>query len=123
MTQFNATNGYTASMSYGNRKVTRPVTRRPLTASKGFKKARAGAILVALVWGGSTFIAGQSANASNDHVVAHFAYVNVQVGDSLWSIAERVAPEQNAQEWIAKVITLNNLSDASLVPGQRLALP
>jgi len=123
MTQFNATNGYTQTVQYGARQVTRPVARRPLSARRGFKKARALAILMALVWGGSSFVAAQSATASNDHVVAHFNYVNVQSGDSLWSIAQRVAPDQNAQDWIAKVITLNGLTDASLIPGQRLALP
>ncbi|MEY4000312.1 MAG: hypothetical protein RLZZ626_667 [Actinomycetota bacterium] len=123
MTQFNATNGYPQQVAYGARKATRPVARRPITASKGFKKARAAAILVALVWGGASIVSGQSATASNDHVAAHFTYVNVQAGDSLWSIAERVAPNENAQEWIARVATLNNLTDGDLVPGQRLALP
>lgn len=123
MTQFNATNGYPQRVAYGARKVTRPVDRRPVTSTRAFKKARAVAILAALIWGGVTVVSGQSATASNDHVVAHFSYVNVQAGDSLWSIAERVAPTENAQEWIAKVATLNNLTDGTLVPGQRLALP
>jgi hypothetical protein len=44
-------------------------------------------------------------------------------GKSLWSIAEIYAPNQDPQDFIAKVISLNNLSDSVVPAGMRLALP
>lgn len=75
----------------------------------------------------STFGAGQSAQATNTapavSQIGEFKYITVMQGDTMWSIASRYAPEQDAWTFISDVKALNNLSDSLLSPGQRLALP
>jgi LysM repeat protein len=52
-----------------------------------------------------------------------FEYVTVHQGDSLWAIAESIAPHGDPREVIDEIIRLNGLDDAMVEPGQRLALP
>lgn len=50
--------------------------------------------------------------------------VVVQQGDTLWSLAAAVAGQgDDVREVIAEIRQLNELADASLVPGQVLVLP
>ena len=52
-----------------------------------------------------------------------FHYVTVQSGDSLWSVAERIAPNADPRDVIADVVSLNGLESAVVSPGQQLAVP
>jgi hypothetical protein len=52
-----------------------------------------------------------------------FNYISVMPGDSLWQLAETHAKGENQQDWVAEIISLNNLQSAELVAGDRLALP
>ncbi|MBN9606923.1 MAG: LysM peptidoglycan-binding domain-containing protein [Actinomycetales bacterium] len=76
-------------------------------------------VLAALVfgWGAS----GAEAGSTPSDVI--FATVTVHPGDSLWSIAERVAPDADPAEVVADLTRLNNLSGAALQPGEELAVP
>ena len=47
----------------------------------------------------------------------------VRSGDTLWSIAHTVQPNADPRLVIDQIQRTNGLSDASLVPGQRLAVP
>lgn len=47
----------------------------------------------------------------------------VQRGDSLWSVAQRIAPDNDPREVIAQIRRLNDLESASLQVGQLLVLP
>lgn len=51
-----------------------------------------------------------------------FEYVTVQPGQSLWQIAERLAPDADPREVVAEIELLNGLSGA-LQAGERLAVP
>ncbi len=46
--------------------------------------------------------------------------VTVQSGDTLWSIAGRIAPQRDASAEVADLQRLNHLSGVALVPGQVL---
>jgi hypothetical protein len=46
------------------------------------------------------------------------ANVSVQPGDTLWSIAARVAPQTDPRAEVVKLVQLNRLASATLVPGQ-----
>jgi nucleoid-associated protein YgaU len=46
--------------------------------------------------------------------------VTVQAGDTLWSIASRLAPQRDPRAEIADLQQLNRLGGAALVPGQVL---
>ena len=52
-----------------------------------------------------------------------FEYVTVGDGDSLWAIAEAIAPHDDPRVVIDEIMRLNGLADMMLEPGQRLALP
>jgi LysM repeat protein len=44
-------------------------------------------------------------------------------GDTLWSIAELIDPTGDPRDTVAELMTLNQLTSASLSPGQELAIP
>ncbi|MDQ6848423.1 MAG: LysM peptidoglycan-binding domain-containing protein [Actinomycetota bacterium] len=48
------------------------------------------------------------------------AAVTVRPGDSLWSIAERVAPATDPRAEVAALARVNHLRDPALFPGQLL---
>ncbi len=74
-----------------------------------------GAFLFALNSGGAL------ATGSSAHTT--FEYVTVQSGQSLWGIAEKVAPSADPRDVIADIISLNQLQSAVVTPGQRIAIP
>ncbi|WP_431247721.1 LysM peptidoglycan-binding domain-containing protein [Leifsonia xyli] len=74
-----------------------------------------GAFVFALNGGGAI------ANGEQTHV--SFQYVTVESGDSLWSVAERVAPNADPRDVIADIVSLNGLESAVVSPGQQLAVP
>jgi Tfp pilus assembly protein FimV len=49
--------------------------------------------------------------------------VTVQAGDTLWSIAGRVAPQRDPRAEVAALQKRNHLADVELVPGQVLRIP
>ena len=64
---------------------------------------------------------GAAATGEQTHVTFH--YVTVQSGDSLWSVASRLAPNADPRDVIADLVSLNGLSSAVVTPGQQLAIP
>lgn len=49
--------------------------------------------------------------------------VTVEHGDSLWTLAQRVAPDNDPRDVVAQIREINDLSSAGLIPGQQLVLP
>ncbi len=49
--------------------------------------------------------------------------VTVEHGDSLWSVARRVAPHEDPRDVVAQIRDINDLTSSGLVPGQLLVLP
>jgi nucleoid-associated protein YgaU len=47
----------------------------------------------------------------------------VQPGDTLWTIAETVAPDTDPRDMIARIVQLNDLPDSSVQAGQTLRIP
>lgn len=68
-------------------------------------------------------ISGGDARASLDDSGATFEYVTVAPGDSLWSIAETIAPDADPREVISDIRSLNQLESADVSAGERLAIP
>ena len=52
-----------------------------------------------------------------------YPMVVVQPGDTLWTIAGRVAPDRDPRAVIHQIREINGLSSASIQAGQRLAVP
>ncbi|QHC56956.1 LysM peptidoglycan-binding domain-containing protein [Rathayibacter tanaceti] len=66
---------------------------------------------------------GGGAVASGDPAGVEFQYVTVHAGQSLWSLAEELAPHDDPRDVVDDILSLNQLSSAGLEPGQRLAIP
>ncbi|NUT94193.1 MAG: LysM peptidoglycan-binding domain-containing protein [Saccharothrix sp.] len=49
--------------------------------------------------------------------------VHVQVGETLWDIAERTAPDSDPEAVVVRIKDLNHLADSSIKPGQALVVP
>ena len=71
----------------------------------------------------SVFLASSGALAENDAASDDFEYMTVLSGDTLWSIATMISPHEDPRDVVAKIISLNQLETASLMPGQDIALP
>jgi LysM repeat protein len=76
--------------------------------------------LVAIILALSLASGGATATGSTG---APLQSVTVLAGQSLWTLAEQVAPQADPREFIADVIALNGLSSAELRPGQSLQIP
>ena len=74
---------------------------------------------------GAYFIGMGSTSAGADSVqsVTNFETVTVMPGDTLWSIAQDVAPNADAQVVVAGIEELNQLDTLTVQPGQKLAIP
>ncbi|MBW8872729.1 MAG: LysM peptidoglycan-binding domain-containing protein [Leifsonia sp.] len=81
-------------------------------------------VALPLVIGAMVFaLNGGGAVATGDQTHVAFQYVSVQSGDSLWSVAERIAPNADPRDVIADIVSLNGLDSAVVSPGQQLAVP
>ena len=70
-----------------------------------------------------TGIGALGAAAGTQGSAATFSYVTVEPGESLWQVAQEVAPAADPRDVVADILTLNNLSSGEVQPGQRLAIP
>jgi hypothetical protein len=80
---------------------------------------------IPLVIGAFLFaINGGSATATLEGAPAgSYEYVTVEAGQSLWALAEDLAPSADPRDVISDILHFNGMSSAELVPGQRLAIP
>ncbi|MDP3207601.1 MAG: LysM peptidoglycan-binding domain-containing protein [Rhodoglobus sp.] len=74
-----------------------------------------GVLLFALNGGGAT--------ASLDTSVEPFQHVTVASGQSLWQVAESLAPTADPRDVITDLMRLNGLESANVYAGQELAVP
>ncbi|MGO4191796.1 LysM peptidoglycan-binding domain-containing protein [Arthrobacter sp. YAF17] len=82
-------------------------------------------LLAALVLSFSGFLnaPAKAADSAAELSLTPTVSVTVQPGESLWAIAEAVAPERDPRDVVADIIQLNNLEAARVVPGQALFIP
>jgi Tfp pilus assembly protein FimV len=101
-----------------------PATRLRLTI-RGRRVLAAAAALPAAVALSVAMISGGSALASRDSgaPAGSFATLTVSTGDSLWSIAEEVAPSADPRDVVDAIVRLNALQGVAISAGQRLAIP
>lgn len=75
------------------------------------------ALSFAIIGGGSALASLDAAPASS------FVTVVVAPGDSLWAIAEEVAPQADPRDVVDAIVRLNALGGVTVEPGQELAIP
>ncbi|WP_159499539.1 LysM peptidoglycan-binding domain-containing protein [Microbacterium sp. 18062] len=103
----------------------RPVVTRLRMTPRG---RRVLAVLVALplvVALGFGVLSGGSALASrtDSAPAGTFETVTVLAGESLWTIAEEIAPAADPRDVVDEIVRLNALEGATVHAGQRLAVP
>lgn len=75
--------------------------------------------LTAAIIGGGAALASRDAGAP----AGSFATVTVASGESLWSIAEQVAPQADPRDVVDAIVRLNALDSVTVSAGQRIAIP
>lgn len=94
-----------------------------LTA-RGRRLARTAVVLLALLTVLAFGLAGRMpASAGDSAPVAATTTVVVQPGQTLWGIAQTVAPNDDVRATIERLVSLNNLEGTTVVPGQKLVVP
>lgn len=80
-------------------------------------------LLPAVVALSSAFVGASAPFAQADSVAGARTVVVVGTGDTLWSVAERVAPARDPREVVAALERANRLGSAVVLPGSRLDVP
>jgi nucleoid-associated protein YgaU len=107
---------------------TRPI--RPASASAGLRLTRRGRVvlgvvstvfllLVVLFSGRLSADAGTSLSDQGRAT----GVVVVQAGESLWQIAQAIAPQADPRETVTLIRELNGLGEAAVMPGQSIVVP
>jgi hypothetical protein len=65
--------------------------------------------------------AGAASQSSAAPVVVQ--HVTVKQGESLWQVAEAVAPQQDPRDVVSAIVDFNGLQSSVVMPGQSLAVP
>lgn len=66
---------------------------------------------------------GGMATASTGLSTTPVETVTVEAGQSLWQLAEEIAPEADPRDVIDEVVSFNQLSSVEIQPGQQLDIP
>lgn len=79
---------------------------------------------IPLVIAGLVFGLGASdAVAARDAATGSLTWVAVDGGETLWSLASEIAPDEDPREFVAQVAAFNQLASTEIQAGQRLAIP
>lgn len=68
-------------------------------------------------------IGAPGAVATDAVVTGSLTYVTIEPGQSLWQVAEQIAPQADPRDVVNDLLSLNGLSSADVQPGQELAVP
>jgi Tfp pilus assembly protein FimV len=101
----------------------RAATRRQLRLTRRGRAVVVLGLLVLLVVGAFAVGRVSSSAATGASRASHQRFTVVQPGQSLWSIARQAVPAADPRVTIERILDLNSLTGAAVVPGQRLALP
>jgi LysM repeat protein len=71
------------------------------------------------------FLAGRSgvSSASTDTGRSSYTQTTVQPGETVWSVAKRVAPKHDPRALVDQIRALNHLDSGTLQVGQQLLIP
>ena len=105
---------------------TMTINRQPMTSP--VRLTRRGRVVVvvgflaALLADGVTFGHAPTQASGPTHPVAPRT-VTVQTGDTLWTVAERIAPHVDPRLVVAQIQQLNHLDSPQLLAGTQLVVP
>jgi Tfp pilus assembly protein FimV len=109
------------------RSMTSPAPSSPARVTAPLRLTRRGRVVLTLVLMVGLLVAGFSLGRGSSQAATHTPHarhtVTVQAGDTLWSVAQRVAPHADTRAVVAEIQSLNRIHDAVVVPGERLVVP
>lgn len=76
-------------------------------------------VIAGLVFG----LGATGAVASGDAAADTLTWVTVDGGETLWSMAAEIAPDEDPREFVAQITAFNQLASSEIQAGQRLAIP
>ncbi|HEX4223324.1 MAG TPA: LysM peptidoglycan-binding domain-containing protein, partial [Pseudonocardiaceae bacterium] len=79
--------------------------------------------IVTLIVFGIGWLGSTGGTSSSVPVPSATTVVTIQSGQTLWEIATDEAPSSAPQDVVDRIQQLNNISDATLHPGERLVVP
>jgi len=82
-----------------------------------------GTLLAIPVLSLSMLLASPGALAGDEFIENDFEYHTVLSGDTLWGIASMIDPGADPRDVVEQIMSLNGLTNATVSPGQQLALP
>ena len=101
------------------------VVRAPHSGVRLTRRGRVVLVLAMLTVALLAFVLGRAGSSQAATPQAHvpYAQTTVHAGETLWSVAQRVAPGRDPREVIAQISRLNHLSTSAVQVGQQLLLP
>lgn len=85
---------------------------------RGVRLAAAASVTLAVVGG-----LGWIGQPSDPGVPAQTAVIRVGAGETVWDVAQRVAPKSDQREVVERIRQLNGLAGSAIQPGQQLQVP
>ena len=76
-----------------------------------------------LLLSGFAAVTGATAGSSETAIPTPYVKVSVKPGDTLWSIAESIAPSGDRRSLVADIVEINNLKSPELQAGQKIYIP
>lgn len=98
-------------------------------AGRAVRLTRRGRLLIVLVLAGLLLAAFSLGRAGSSQAASHagpstpLVSTTVHRGETLWAVAQRVAPGVDPREVVAQLQRLNHLNSSSLQAGQQLVVP
>ena len=81
------------------------------------------ASLSILLLSGYAAMTGASAGSTETAIPTPYVKVSVKPGDTLWSIAESIAPTGDRRSLVADIVEINRLTTPELQAGQKIYIP
>jgi len=81
------------------------------------------ASLSILLLSGFAAVTGASAGSTDTAIPTPYVKVSVKPGDTLWSIAESIAPHGDRRSLVADMVEINRLTTPELQAGQKIYIP
>jgi hypothetical protein len=76
-----------------------------------------------LLLSGFAAVTGATAGSSDTAIPTPYVKVSVKPGDTLWSIAESIAPSGDRRSLVADIVEINHLKSPELQAGQKIYIP
>ena len=81
------------------------------------------ASLSILLLSGFAAMTGATAGSTETAISTPYVKVSVKPGDTLWSIAESIAPSGDRRSLVADIVEINRLTSPELQAGQKIYIP